>query len=874
MADLQTCIDGIIAAAKGKLTRQDVLGALDMVLARKERIKLGDPLKSDSEALFQAAREVGDEEKIAALIEKRSRAINVLRKQENTQFVTSVFTGKENRGIQALTVGIEGREVGSALSQDAQAIGLRKSALLGPMVSELRKAGLLNALTESAFVRAGQAIGYFKDRAASFVQFERDVARELWRIDDPQGIMRPSPASGNNLAVTAAKIIHKYQETGRLLQNDAGAWIRKMPGYIVTQSHDMLKVAGKGTEADYQKWRANILPKLDQRTFEGVQDKEAFMRNAWQSLSTGLHERPNSDWLGGFKGPGNAAKRVSQERVLHFNSADDWFSYNEAYGVGSFFEAAMHGLNNAAKTTAALRTWGTNPEAAFSRLREELADQAKSRGDIKTARLISGQGKTGDYLQRQFDAANGYLGAPESPSLARVGSNVRAGVSMSSLGGVLLSSFPDMGVAASVLKHNGVGLLARWHAATFGGLLRGGLTGEAREAADILGAGIDAMIGGVVNRFAATDSFHGTMSKMQDIYFRVNGLALWTDRLKEGVATMLASHMAKEAPKEFGALDPRHQVTLGRYGITGDTWNLLRKAVATGEDGRKYMMPDTVAHISNNDMARYLGKPEASDVELNRARENLATKLRAYYGEQTQEALTEPGAKEKAITTMGTRPGTPIGELVRTFMQFKSFSTTFVTRQLGREIYRAEDRMGAIGNVATLIAATTVLGALSLTASDISKGRTPRNPIPMDPKQLAQFWNAALLKGGGAGIYGDFIFGTSNRFGQSVLETAAGPTLGRIADLKRIFDTAVSGDAHAGRSALAQGARFLSSNVPGLNLFYTRMALDYLINYRVQEMINPGFLGRYEASVKRNSGQTFLISPQKFVNQGIVAPSH
>jgi hypothetical protein len=64
---------------------------------------------------------------------------------------------------------------------------------------------------------------------------------------------------------------------------------------------------------------------------------------------------------------------------------------------------------------------------------------------------------------------------------------------------------------------------------------------------------------------------------------------------------------------------------------------------------------------------------------------------------------------------------------------------------------------------------STVLGYAAMTAKDMLKGKTPRDP--KDPNTIIK----AFTQGGGAGIYGDFLFGEYNRFGQSPLETAAGP---------------------------------------------------------------------------------------------------
>ena len=121
--------------------------------------------------------------------------------------------------------------------------------------------------------------------------------------------------------------------------------------------------------------------------------------------------------------------------------------------------------------------------------------------------------------------------------------------------------------------------------------------------------------------------------------------------------------------------------------------------------------------------------------------------------------------------------------------------------------------------------------------------------------------SAAFLQGGGAGIYGDFIFGEMrNRFGGGVLNTVAGPVFGTAEDIMDIY-----GRVKAGDDAAAKAFRVAVNNTPFLNMFYTRMALDYLLLYNIQEQLNPGYLRRMERRIEKENGQTFLIKPSEVV---------
>ena len=53
-----------------------------------------------------------------------------------------------------------------------------------------------------------------------------------------------------------------------------------------------------------------------------------------------------------------------------------------------------------------------------------------------------------------------------------------------------------------------------------------------------------------------------------------------------------------------------------------------------------------------------------------------------------------------------------------------------------------------------------------------------------------------------------------------------------------------------------------------MNLFYTRIALDYLFLYQIQEALSPGFLRRFERTVEKQNNQKFLVRPSAAVPRG------
>src|SRR3546814_16117324 len=83
------------------------------------------------------------------------------------------------------------------------------------------------------------------------------------------------------------------------------------------------------------------------------------------------------------------------------------------------------------------------------------------------------------------------------------------------------------------------------------------------------------------------------------------------------------------------------------------------------------------------------------------------------------------------------------------------------------------------------------------------------------------------------------------RFGGGLLQTLAGPTLGAVDDLHDLYNRVKAGDDSA-----AAGLRFVISNTPFANLFYTRQALDYLILNRKSVLTGKSVSVRVDLSVR------------------------
>jgi hypothetical protein len=793
------CIARVATALGGKATPQQLqLIASNLTNAQQQIVNAGG---SPTTALTAAAARVAQQAQLAALIAKRNAALNAIRYRALTDYVSTHWKGNEAEGLRALLTGSIRAKTGAraSVALEQRMLG---NTYLGSLTTELERGGLMDAFKSGSL--------------------DQDIARALWQLNSPN----PNAAGLPREAVDIAKAVHRVQEAARADANKAGAWIGKLEGWVVSQSHDAWRLMKRG----FDDWRATIEPRLDWARIEAergpIADRGKWLAETYQNLASGVHlTARGASKTDGFKGPANLAKRMSEERVLHFRDADAWSEYNAEFGRGSLREAIFGGLMGSARNTGLMRVLGPNPEAMFNRLTTELRDRIRRSGDARASQKFDAA--VNGWLDNRLKEVTGEVNRPVNEMLARYSANARAWQSMAKLGGAVISSVTDLATYASELSYQGRGFLSGI-AEAVGGVAQGRAAGERKEILSSLGVFFDSLVGDITRQGSLDESMGGNTSRMLQTFFKYNLLNWWTESLRSSAGLSMSHYLALQAGKTFDQLAPEMQRTLALFEIDAPTWDRMRAAgVRKAADGVEFMVPDGM-------------QPADAD------------RLRRYVVDRADTAVLQPDADARSMLRQGTRAGTPQGELMRTIMQFKGFPVAFTRQVLGRELYGRGAEGGTVKGLTQLMVATTVLGYAAMVAKDMLKGRTPRDP--RDPKTIA----AAMVQGGGAGIYGDFLFGQYSRSGNRALETLAGPVLGTGAEVVNLWAKLRAGDADGG-----DALRLAVNNTPFANLFYTRIAADYLFLYDVQEAISPGTLRRMEQRIARDNGQTFLWSPSQ-----------
>jgi len=700
-------------------------------------------------------------------------------------------------------------------------------------------------------------------------RMDADIMREMGELREGG---KPGITS-NDDAKYVAKVFSSYLEMSRTDLNRLGASIGKLDGYSGAQTHDDVKMLKAGKEA----WISSILPKLDiARTFPDVvtaKEIEDALSGVYDTLITGLPNKPTPGELGQRVNPANLAKRLGKSRVLHFKDADASMAYRDQFGYGNTVSGIIGALRNSSRTAAAMESLGPNPDVMFTSLVDNLKRRIKdnpSLSDAERVKQMKGLDAQAGQLRNSLDVATGLISRPVNVTAAKIGADIRAVESMAKLGAAVFSSISDTVTPALASMFRGSGFFDGL-AKQLDGTIRGRPKGEQAEITFLLGEGFDGIIGNIVSPAAANDGPVGKLSALQEKFFRWNGLSWWTD-VQRGVAgRVISAEMGMRAKSAYADLPANYRHVLGLHGIDEAKWNAIRKVDNRTVDGKDYITPDRIRELPDEAVAG-LGKTPDD------ARRDLELSVLRFFADETAYGVIEVDNSTRRIMTQGNRPGTFAGEALRFVAQFKGFPLAFTQRVVGRTLYGMRkdatllDRTAHIG---AMIGGMTMAGYMAMTMKDMMKGYWP----PRDPTDPAT-WAAAFVQGGAAGIYGDYLFAQTNRFGGGVLETTAGPVIGSAADLVDISlamrDVAVG--KLTGSEANFPAARALTwatGNTPFANLFYVRPALDYLFLNSMREAVSPGYMKKQAKRRATDYGQTSGNPIKRGLNAvGVDAPEY
>ena len=655
--------------------------------------------------------------------------------------------------------------------------------------------------------------------------------------------------TGLKQAKQLADILKSFQEDLRLRLNDLGANIGKLDDWITRTVHNTDKMANaskrtKVVQDNKVAWREYIRERLDlKRSFSEVADiikVNQILDDIYDSLMTGDHLKHGG--TNSVYGTRNVANRLNASRVLHFKDAVARHEYDIMFGEPSLKESVISVISNSAKNIALMEVLGTNPQATLEKILSLLRKKYKSTNADLTKKLVF---KT---FKNEFVEIDGSINAIGNETLAKVGMFVRTLQATGKLGFAGISSISDLAQYMGTTNFQGRGLLTG-----LGEAMNALFKKQDKEAMEVLEVISNSIIGNMGNKYSSSFETWGKMGKLQNLFFKYNSLNWWISSLKSGMTVGLSRHYGMLVDTAFNSLSIRERNLLKLYGIDEGKWDLLRSIKTLDVNNKRYLTAEGVNELSDEAIKKYAGR-SLSEREIRNFKKDLEITWRNVLVDQASHGTPEPDAAIRAVMNQGLEKGTGKGETIRFIGQFKSFPITIWKKIIGRELnsYGPDDsKFSKFSGLTSILILGTMFGYISMSAKDMLRGRSPR-----DPNKLSTILEA-LSQGGGLGIYGDFIINeVQNEYGNNIWETVLGPT---ASDLNKLRDIVINLDdpAKAGKKFL----QFAENNVPFLNLYYTKAAYDYLIGYQIKEFLDPGFFERMRIRHEETRGQTYFLKP-------------
>jgi hypothetical protein len=822
----------------------------------------GDTVGNLTDAVLKGLKSLSEDIKVTALIEKRNAALNAKARIDIENYLLSIWGDNPPEGLRAYLGNSLADRQGSKNGVGTQVSALQAHYIEG-MTSRLAKEGLIDHVSKGT------------------------LDREVWLAMTE--LQKPTPNENGlkqfpNEAIQIAKIFNEYNDLARGEANKAGAWIKELPGYVARRTHDPVKLRKMGFEG----WLNFVRDKLDwDKTMPEVPEakRNDVLKKIYGRLSEGYFVKFDDGGTTGLTGLASIGKKLSHERVLHFKTPEFEYAYHKQFAVGDTLgDSMMTGMSHMARDTAIMKKLGPNAKANL----DAAVTSAIEKLDKTNSELAGSLTKQKKVIDRVYwPELTGENKIPGHETFAAVFQAIRLDEILHTMGRVIASATTDFHYYGGTNRH----YTSRTLSAYFEGILEalGNIVGgkdlkapEMRGLLSELGVMNDMIKSAPYDGFSDM-SVPGRMSRMAQTFFKWGGWSRWQEKMRTGAAAGFAHRYSNYVGHTFENLEPGVKAALRQYDITPADWEIIRKGeLFTDSKGRNYLTPESVKYAPNeafDSLPSVKGKSGKSlDRAREAAREKIVTNLRTMFSDIASMASSEGGFMEKAMMVQGTQPGTPEGEFMRTVGLLKGFVATATRRHMGRELHGySADRLstpkalwramkgegdGAFTGMVTAMAGGAFFGYVSLASHDLLKGRMPR--IPKTQEDLAKLLGASLIAGGTMGIYGDFLFGDMrNRYGHTAVETLAGPVAGSFSDLMDIWGRIREGD-----DAAAKAFNFLLNHTPGVNaaynVFYNKLALDYLLFFQLQEQMNPGYLKRMERRLEREQNQTYMLPPSQY----------
>lgn len=677
--------------------------------------------------------------------------------------------------------------------------------------------------------------------------------------------------SGSAVAKKAAEVWRKASAGMRERFNQAGGDIGDLgDDWHMPQSHDLFKLinAKKLVQKHYGKnykpqdnksaWVDFIFDRIDKARYaddEGRALNDADIKEVLAGMFDNITKGKASTGASLVAGTkhGRFADKHSKHRAIYFKGPEAFFEYHTLFAKNPSIAGTLLGHAQAmARDTALLEEMGPSPNNSFALMKKQAADEAAAHlatatGPLKNWGYKNACGSLGASIEDIWASMNGeaYTVLHTHTGIAATGQFLRDMQIWGKLGQAFITSLSDLPTYFHATGYAGLS----WNTAIRNILTTWGKND--REFASRAGIIADSLCDSM-SRWTTESVGYRWSGKLANATMRLSLLSSWTDGIRRAFALNMMGAIGKlSRSSDWSKLKAWDKFQLEKYGITESDWKLFQLAKTEKYRECDMLTRSSVEEIADADLAK-IGATRNDAMKA-------ASKLMSILTNESQIASLQPDIFTRAGVARGRKKGDVWGELGKSFMLFKSFPFGMVNAHM----MRLEDKGRFLRDqgsgkyqvmasqtqyLATLILGTTVMGYVANQAKALIAGKDLEDPAAKET------WLSAFTAGGGAGILGDLLVNSMDdtKFGHPNVINFFGPVLGTMLSATDALDAA-----RTGKDAGAKAARLVKSNLPFINIWYVKAALDHTMLNQMNEFLSPGYTRRMERRLRKRTGQEF-----------------
>ncbi|RWD70207.1 hypothetical protein [Mesorhizobium sp.] len=670
-------------------------------------------------------------------------------------------------------------------------------------------------------------------------------------------------STGDEMAAALAKSWIKATDYGVMLYQRAGGVLNHLEEWRLPQRQNRVKMFKAGADA----WVNDHLAWLDWNKMQFADgspinpaDRARVLSEVYKTMKTGGDINIKPGQYRGFGGGG-----LDDHRFLIYKNADSWLAAHAKYGDGSVYDTMMQHVETMARRIGIAQAFGPKPELGLEQMISNMRRVAADADSAATAPPKNALGipttyrdeaaKAENFLRDAFQVKVKGMNAPENGS-ASIAAGLLAGsrevIMSATLGSVYLyQGTQDFFTAA--LRYRLAGLPVMKSVGTYLKMF----------------SGVDKDLPRTLQRAGFINL---AQSRIAHSYTRLTGLepqgSRFTQRLADTVmrASLTEWHAASArfttAAEFTGALaDWAHlsfdqlpgKAVFEAHGITAADWDAMRSTPIHNVSGHAFLFPDD--HIAAN------GNSEGAF--------HTADKFMSMINQEAKLATIETQVAAQLALKGTTRPGTLVGEIIRSAAMFKNFPLTVFNTHIRQGLIQ-DTIPGKVGYIAQVLLGMTLFGAVGTILHDVAAGKDPQSMFDQKHVISPEFWTRAALAGGGFGILGDYVAGNLEH-GRTLGETVSGPLVAAGSDAINLAGEAAKAVAGEKNHFAREAAKFGSRWAPGSTIWYLRAPLRALVWDNLLKATDPDaaevFRRRAEWTQK-STGQSYWWGP------GQAAPDH